>query len=197
MSSRLLLIFLKNPVSGSVKTRLAASIGNEKAVEIYNKLINHTVEASRQVETDIQLWYSSFIDQKDGFDGKRFKKRIQQGRDLGARMWYAFQEGFAEGYAKIAVIGSDCPDISPEILESAFRRLDENEVVLGPSEDGGYYLLGMNSRMPFLFSNIPWSTPEVFPETIRRLNERAISYKLLPELNDIDTADDLDQSGFV
>ena len=196
MSSRLLLIFLRNPVPGSVKTRLAASVGDAKALEIYNKLIEHTVEASRQVDTDIQLWYSSFVDQKDRFDGKRFRKRLQQGGDLGARMWVAFQEGFTEGYAKIAVIGSDCPDISPEILESAFSRLDENEVVLGPSEDGGYYLIGMSSRFPFLFQEMMWSTPDVLPETIRRLEERSISYGLLPELNDIDTVEDLEQSGF-
>ena len=196
MSSRLLLIFLRNPVPGSVKTRLAASVGDAKALEIYNKLIEHTVEASRQVDTDIQLWYSSFVDQKDRFDGKRFRKRLQQGGDLGARMWVAFQEGFTEGYAKVAVIGSDCPDISPEILESAFSRLDENEVVLGPSEDGGYYLIGMSSRFPFLFQEMMWSTPDVLPETIRRLEERSISYGLLPELNDIDTVEDLEQSGF-
>jgi hypothetical protein len=190
------MIFLKNPVSGSVKTRLAASIGDARALEIYNKLVEHTVGASLRVDADIQLWYSSFVDQKDRFDGKRLTKRLQQGEDLGARMWVAFQEGFREGYAKVAVIGSDCPDISPGILESAFSRLDKNEVVLGPAEDGGYYLIGMSSRFPFLFQEMTWSTPDVLPETIRRLEERSISYGLLSELNDIDTVEDLEQSGF-
>lgn len=206
---KLLLIFVKNPQKGKVKTRLAKTVGNKKAYETYLKLLNFTIEVAGKVDAKKQIWYSSFIDHEDGFGSQpsdRFKrsdgsasdfdKKLQRGKNLGERMFNAFQDGFEEQFEKIVIIGSDCPGITPGIIENAFKALDQKEVVIGPSEDGGYYLLGLRKLIPGIFENIPWSTEQVFSETTGVLNNEKKDYKLLPILNDIDTAEDLQNSDF-
>lgn len=193
---KLLLIFIKNPEKGTVKTRLAKTVGNEKAYQTYLKLIDYTLEVARQVEARKQIWYSSFVDEEDGLGGPAFEKKVQKGRNLGERMATAFRQGFKDGFEKVLIIGSDCPGITTEIIESAYARLDQQEVVIGPSEDGGYYLVGSKKFIPQIFDNIPWSTESVYPETIRILRDKSLSYSALPTLNDIDTEEDLRNSNF-
>lgn len=206
---KLLLIFIKNPEKGKVKTRLAKTVGAEKAYQIYLKLVDYTLETAVRVDARKQIWYSSFIDEPDGFleqlsdrskrsDGfnVHFEKKLQQGDNLGERMAGAFKEGFGDGFEKVVIIGSDCPDISSEIVESAYEKLAEKDVVIGPSEDGGYYLIGTNRFIPEVFEEIPWSTEKVFRETVRVLEQHNTSYGLLPVLNDIDTEEDLRNSNF-
>lgn len=192
----LLLIFIKNPEPGKVKTRLAAAIGNQKAYQIYLKLLRHTLKTSLEVNVDKQVWYSSFIDLNDFIPGQDFTKRLQQGRNLGERMLNAFIKGFDDGYKNIVIIGSDCPDIAPAILEQAFDKLDHHDMVIGPSADGGYYLLGMKEMHGELFSDIDWSTEHVLDQTLERANNLSLSTFRLPELNDIDTIEDLRKSGW-
>ena len=186
-----LLIFVKNPVAGKVKTRLAADIGEQEALEVYIKLLEITKEASSSVNADRRVWYSAAAETDDIWSPEKFSKYKQSGKDLGARMSGAFRHAFADGAKKVVIIGSDCPGITANHIEEAYRLLDEADAVLGPSADGGYYLLGMNHFLPALFHDIDWSTSKVLQQTKAVLNEGGIRYAVLEEMNDIDTAEDL------
>lgn len=193
---KLLLIFVKNPEKGKVKTRLAKTLGDDKAYQTYLNLLDFTIDVAGQNDAQKQIWYSSFVDENDGFGGEGFEKKVQQGDNLGIRMLNAFKEGFADGFEKIVIIGSDCPGISSEIIDDAFSMLDQKNVVIGPSEDGGYYLLGLGKLIPEIFKNISWSTESVLSETVEILKTKDIAYGKLPTLNDIDTEEDLQKSDF-
>lgn len=210
-NKKLLLIFVKNPKRGKVKTRLAKTIGKERAYQTYLKLIDYTLKVAAGVDAHKQIWYSTYIDESDNFleepqpsdsskrsDGYdlKFEKKLQRGDHLGEKMSNAFKEGFDHGFEKVVIIGSDCPDISTNVIQNAYKKLAENDVVIGPSEDGGYYLIGSNKFIPGIFKNIPWSTEMVFKETIRVLEKGGKSYGLLTTLNDIDTEEDLRRSDF-
>lgn len=185
-----LIIFVKNPVAGRVKTRLAETVGAEKALVIYHKLLGHTQNVTRSLAADKQVWYSRFMERDDGWDSEVYKKRVQKGDDLGERMQYAFQENFHQGYRKVVIIGSDCAELTTAVIEKAFSVLDDNEVVIGPSIDGGYYLLGMSSYLPMLFEGVAWSTPKVMGQTLAKIQQHGLSLHLLPRLNDIDYESD-------
>ena len=195
-SKNLLLIFIKNPKPGKVKTRLAETVGKDKAYQIYLDLLNYTISEAMKVDSARQVWYSSYIDRDDKIDEDSFQKSVQSGKDLGEKMMNAFAQGFKDGYGKIVIIGSDCPEIAASIIEDAFEKLDECDVVLGPSEDGGYYLLGMRQLIPELFSNIDWSTERVLQQTMFAIQQKKLTWHQLPVLNDIDTEEDLIKSRF-
>jgi rSAM/selenodomain-associated transferase 1 len=194
MAKNLLMIFIKNPVEGKVKTRLGASIGSANALQVYKKLLNHTREVALQVSLNRQVWYSSMIDHRDSWSSDEFSKQLQKGADLGERMSSAFESAFNGGYHKVVIIGSDCFGLSHQHIEKAFQALDEHDGVIGPSKDGGYYLLGMNRNFPQLFNDIEWSTPEVFDKTIEHFRNHGLSFSILDVLNDIDTIEDLRES---
>lgn len=184
------MIFIKNPIAGKVKTRLAKDIGDEKAVEYYRRLLSLTRKAALGCKADRWLWYGDFINEEDEWDDRYFAKKLQHGESLGDRMKNAFAEGFQRGFSKVVIIGSDCPEMSSSLLEEAFERLEQNDVVTGPANDGGYYLLGMRSFQN-LFDGISWSTSEVYPKTIKKIKQAGLSYEELPELTDLDTIEDL------
>ncbi|WP_224485207.1 TIGR04282 family arsenosugar biosynthesis glycosyltransferase [Robertkochia aurantiaca] len=192
MKDRLLLIFIRNPEMGKVKTRLARSIGKERALEVYLELLRHTREVSLKINCDRQLYYSEYIDHHDQWPEEQFKKKLQKGEDLGERMKRAFEEAFSEGYKQIIIIGSDLIDLCVKDLESAFSKLDRHELVIGPAADGGYYLIGMKKNHDELFEDKPWGTSEVLKKTLESLAKEDVA--LLRELNDIDTLDDLENS---
>lgn len=194
MAKNLLMIFIKNPVEGKVKTRLGASIGSVNALQVYKKLLNHTREVALQVSVDRQVWYSSMIDHRDSWSSDNFSKQLQKGADLGERMSSAFESAFDGGYSKVVIIGSDCFGLSHQHIEKAFQALEQHDTVIGPSKDGGYYLLGMKSYSPELFNDIEWSTPQVFDKTIEHFRSHDLSFKTLDVLNDIDTIEDLRES---
>jgi len=194
MEKNLLMIFIKNPVAGEVKTRLGASIGSTNALQVYKKLLSHTREIAVQVKCDREIWYSSMIDRRDSWNSDLFEKKLQQGRNLGVRMSGAFQQAFEAGYEKAVIIGSDCPELEPQHIEDAFDALRSQDAVIGPSEDGGYYLLGMKKYTPEIFSDIEWSTSSVFEETKRHFEQLGLTCKTLEVLNDIDTIEDLKKS---
>jgi len=189
---RLLLVFVKNPVLGRVKTRLARTIGDAKALWVYERLLEHTRRAAGGVAAQRWVCYSDFVPAADAWLEGGFTPCQQEGETLGDRMGRAFRQGFAAGCRPIVIIGSDCPGVSPALLEEAFRQLASFPVVLGPATDGGYYLLGMN-RMIDLFRDKPWSTPAVLAETVADLQRADIPYALLPALSDVDEAADLDR----
>ena len=216
-SENALIIFIKNPQLGKVKTRLAKTVGNEKALEIYLELSKITREncqilsqriPSERGQSDIQpyVFYSDFINTNDDWSNDIFKKAVQSGEDLGDRMSNAFLL-ILQNHAKACIIGSDCPSLSAAILEAAFEALDNHDFVVGPSTDGGYYLLGMNapqylsdnkseiepphlSPWEYLFENMVWSTENVLSETLQRMKAQGKTVALLPELTDVDEEKD-------
>lgn len=196
MSKNLLVIFVKNPEINKVKTRLAKSVGGQNALMIYRKLLEHTHKVTSALKTpaDKQVWYSSRIDRTDLWETGDYEKHLQQGETLGKRMEKAFEDAFETGYARVVIIGSDCPGLETTHLEAAFQHLNEQGAVIGPAEDGGYYLLGMTEFLPSVFRNITWSEPTVLQQTKERLTGEGLSIYELETLNDIDTAEDLKQS---
>ncbi len=191
MKNSALIIFAKNPEAGKVKTRLAATIGNEQALAVYNHLLNHTVSCTEYLPIDKFVFYSNNIPHEDVWDLKHYFKDLQIGKDLGERMKNAVDATFEKGYEKIVIIGTDCPELTGGIIMNAFEYLQNNDLVIGPAEDGGYYLIGSKKLHTEIFEDIKWSTAEVLNETIRKLNSLQLSYFLLPELNDIDEEKDL------
>lgn len=191
MSSSLLLIFIKNPELGKVKTRLAATIGNRKALRIYLKLLERTHAITQSLPCDKVVYYSPTIQPDDIWSQGAFQKALQREGDLGERMQDAFQTGFTQGYKKICIIGSDCYELTSEIIQAAYQALDAHDAVIGPSLDGGYYLLGMKGLHPELFQNKHWSTSSVLKDTIADLEQKNLRWTTLSELNDVDEEGDL------
>ena len=191
MLSHQLIIFVKNPELGKVKTRLAASVGDEEALKIYQYLLNYTKRVVTAISCGKRVMYSSFIDQNDNWGAASFKKSIQKGKELGERMKNAFQDIFEEeDHSKVVLIGSDCGELTPRILDQAFIALDNHEVVIGPAKDGGYYLIGMTDFHATLFEGISWSTSSVFEGTVKKAEQLFLKIYTLPMLNDVDTFKD-------
>ena len=189
MSKNLLIIFTRNPKLGKVKTRLAKSIGDKNALSIYNTLLDRTEKTTRNLNCDKAFYYSLKIRKNDIWDASIYQKHRQHGDDLGIRMLNAFSESFNNNYDKVAIIGSDLFDLKSNHINDAFKALDNNDIVIGPAHDGGYYLLGMKSLYSQVFKNKNWGTSTVFKETKNDLKNENIY--LLETLNDIDVYDDL------
>lgn len=191
MENAALIIFVKNPILGRAKTRLAKTIGDDKALAIYKKLLEKTCAVVTPLKADIHVYYNDFIDRDDIWDNQRFHKYLQVDDDLGMKMFCAFEQVFERGYQKVCVIGSDCWDLKTEYLESAFEALDENHIAIGPSFDGGYYLLGMKKLEKSLFDNKQWSTPSVFNDTLADIHRLGWAAYQLPKISDVDVEEDL------
>ncbi len=192
-----LILFLKYPEKQNVKTRLARSLGDEAAVALYKEMAETAIDAARPLarkragvviafdppmrERALRQWVNGpfrFIPQGEG--------------NLGDRLSRVVHAAFQEGAKKVVVIGSDCPDIETFTLRQAFSVLSKKQVVIGPSEDGGYYLIGLTqAEQNCIFEGVPWSTPDVLSHTLNTLAKKGLSYRLLPKKLDIDTAEDL------
>lgn len=191
-----LLIFIKNPEKGKVKTRIAQTAGEDRALQIYLELLRHTRQVSQEIDARRLLFYSDFIEESDQWSSQEFQKLVQHGEDLGERMSNAFLLGLIQPDDKAIIIGSDCPLLTNDIVESAFAKLDDFPFVVGPATDGGYYLLGMKHHTPEVFENIQWSTKNVLSDTLERIQELEKEYFLLPELPDIDYEADWKKYGW-
>ena len=190
MPKNLLLVFTRNPELGKVKTRLAKTVGNATALKIYTFLLKRTRDIAIKVSADKAVYYSVKVRENDIWDASIFQKHQQVGEDLGIRMLHAFKNGFKAGYEKVMIIGSDLYDLTAETIENAFIALENNEVVIGPAEDGGYYLLGMNSLEEKIFKNKDWGTETVRKDTLEDLKDKKVF--LLGELNDVDIFEDIE-----
>jgi uncharacterized protein len=186
-----LIIFVRKPELGKVKTRLAADIGDDRALQVYIELLKHTHAVTCNLCCDKYVYYSESTVEDDMWENTIFRKASQKGEGLGERMMAAFSDLFKNGYTKVVIIGSDCPALSTDIIESAFQELNVYNAVIGPSADGGYYLLGLTELLSGLFYNKQWSTASVLQDTITSITSLNKSYFLLPVLADIDTAGDL------
>lgn len=184
-----LIVFVRKAELGKVKTRIAKTHGDEVALEIYEKLLDHTRIVAEQVNCERYLFYAGEIDNDDAWDGKKFSKFLQQGADLGEKMQDAF-ETVIRKTTPVLIIGSDCAALTSEDIERAFIELEDNDVVIGPAVDGGYYLLGMNDLQLFLFQDMSWSQESLIEETIFKIQDRGLRYSLLSTKSDVDYHED-------
>jgi uncharacterized protein len=186
-----LIIFLRYPEIGECKTRLAASIGDSNSLEVYKELLYHTNLITNYLKNDIFLFYNKKNTKILPWNKDIYQVAYQSEGDLGTKMNNAFQQLFDKGYQHLVIIGSDCYELTQNIIEQAFIDLEEYKVAIGPAKDGGYYLLGLSQNTPELFENIAWSTNKVYQSTIEILHKLGINYSVGPILSDIDTVDDL------
>ncbi|MCG6167499.1 TIGR04282 family arsenosugar biosynthesis glycosyltransferase [Leptospira sanjuanensis] len=186
-----LILFLKNPRIGQVKTRLAAGLGNEAALNVYEQLVEITQKQVAGLDLPVRLYFDSIPEFVSGKWGNQVSAHLQSGEDLGFRMSHAFSETFSQGAQKAVIIGSDCPDLETKHIREAFSALDQSDVVVGPALDGGYYLLGLKSYLPEIFREVPWSTDRVFAGTLEKLQLLRKNVWILPKLGDVDEPEDL------
>jgi len=190
------IIFVRKPELGKVKSRLAKTVGKQKALKIYIELSKHTALTVKDFlesedNTQVFIFYSGGIVLDDSWNNIAYKKQNQVGENLGQKMENAFQYCFEEGFENVCIIGSDCPEIDKSVLENAFSVLENHDAVIGPADDGGYYLLGMNQLHSQVFKEKPWGTAAVFQNTIEDFENLRLSYKALKTLSDIDIESDL------
>lgn len=193
MNKELVIVFVKNIKLGKVKTRLAKTIGDQGAFEVYSQLVKITETALQNLNIDKRIYFSdAVVDSK--WTG--LYKTVQQGVDLGERMKNAFLDGFKDGYTHVVLIGSDLPDIEAKHIKNGLTALKDTNTVFGPAEDGGYYLIGMSKMHALVFENKPWSQSNLLKETLAELEKNSITFSTLETLNDIDTFKDLEASNF-
>jgi uncharacterized protein len=197
ISANHLLIFMRNPELGKVKKRLAVSVGNEKALEVYRLLYEHTLSVAGSMPYKKIIYFSQHLDPDVSNLCRDFNLQVQSGADLGERMNSAIKNSLDNGARKVVLIGTDCPDINHQIIAEAFKGLDDNEVVLGPADDGGYYLVGMSLPRFSIFNDIPWGSKNVLTDTIDTLKKNKISFLLLGKMFDVDDFDDAVRAGFI
>ena len=186
-----LIIFIRNPEPGRVKTRLAKTVGDDAALDVYRRLLRHTRHTAEAVSCMRFLFYADQIAPKDEWTGAMFSKHLQSGIDLGERMLHAFELVFEQACGQAIIIGSDCPGIDPALIESAFDKLLDNDVVIGPATDGGYYLLGLKRLHGELFRGKSWSTAAIFAQTVQDIESLGLRCAQLPVLTDVDEENDL------
>jgi rSAM/selenodomain-associated transferase 1 len=189
--SQKLIIFVRAPRLGEVKTRLAHAIGKEAALRAYRVLLGQLLENLESLQ-NVELRFTPDAGRAELAPWLRpgWALMPQGEGDLGERLGRAFQESFAEGCQRVVIIGSDCPAVSVTDIESAWRALLTNDVVLGPASDGGYWLIGLRGPQAGLLENVPWSTASVLETTLARVRNAGLTFHCLRELTDIDTAED-------
>lgn len=186
----LLIIFTRNPVLGKVKTRLAKTVGDKTALDIYTFLLKKTKEITLDSPCDKVVYYSEKIIKNDIWNCNSFRKEVQSGEDLGAKMKNSFYDAFENNYRKVVLIGSDIYDLESYHINEAFKKLDTNDVVMGPALDGGYYLIGLKKMHPKIFDNKKWGSSTVRKDTLKNLEK--VDVHLLPILNDVDVIEDIE-----
>ena len=190
-----LLVFARVPALGKVKSRLAAGVGAPAALAVYHELLTITRRAIAEAGLPATVWLADTAGQlptaRESQEWPGFTARCQPTGDLGERMAASFAAAFAVGAKRVAIIGTDCPGLGAAHLTQAIELLREHDVVLGPATDGGYYLLGLRQPRPELFRDKRWSTDSVLADTLADAQRLGLRVALLPELRDVDTADDL------
>lgn len=189
-----LILFVRNPELGKVKTRLAATVGQEAALRIYRQLLQHTLHITQSLPARKYVFYAGAVPQSDSWQAAGYRQRLQSEGDLGEKMRRAFETVFGDGCQQAVIIGSDCPELTSPIVALAFEQLRHHDVVIGPAEDGGYYLLGMKMVHPALFAGMQWSTATVYDATMRSIRQLGLDAYILPRLADIDTEEDWRQA---
>ena len=192
-----LLLFIKSPIKGQVKTRLAAETGGDFAVELYKCFVEDIISLAENLDVHLEVCFCP-ANRKTTFSewlGEQHCYRAQTGNNLGERLKNAFENAFEEGFTNVVAIGSDSPDLPEEFLRLAFKELESHDAVIGPGSDGGYYLIGFSrtSFLPVAFDGIAWSTSAVCKQTVEILKRHKLKMYLLPEWHDVDTRSDLEK----
>jgi hypothetical protein len=197
-----ILFFVKHPTPGKVKTRLAARVGAEQASAIYQKLAEKVCELlphdaqifvafdPPEKRSEVEDWIGPLLGDEREASGLAPKFIAQSDGDLGRRIALGFDEVFAAGHDRAAVIGSDCIDIETNFFETAWCALEGHDCVIGPAMDGGYYLLALRRPCPGMFEKITWSSDSTLLETLQRARELGLNVFLLPLKSDVDTERD-------
>lgn len=194
--ARAVLVFVRAPERGTVKTRLAAAIGAAGALRVYRRLAEHTLReaaalAGEGVQVRVHHTPADAGDAVRHWLGAGPSYLPQAQGDLGMRMEDAFARAFAAGAERVVIVGSDLPEVSASLLRRAFDALDAHPAVIGPARDGGYYLLGLTRMVDGIFQGIAWSTPDVLAATLVRFRAAGVDPGMLEELADVDEPEDL------
>ncbi len=194
MNKNLYGLLAKYPDAGKVKTRLASDVGAEGAAEIYRMIAERVFVNTSPAGADFDrvIFYSP-PQAKSRFEKwlPAVKLILQKGRDIGEIMQNAIEDLFSSGAARVVLTGADIPDMDTDVIEDAFSRLEDADIVIGPAEDGGYYLIGMKALHPEIFRGISWSTEKVFEETVRIIERVRLSYSTVRTLSDVDRKEDI------
>jgi len=185
----ILIVFTKETVAGEVKTRLGEKIGMHASKWVYEQLLQHTAQVSKKSKLKTVVFHNKKTIKQHPYFPHALKNQVQIGTNLGEKMEAAFLWAFDKGYQKVLLIGSDLWTLNENTLLKAEQALDNNDFVIGPSYDGGYYLLGKKKMNRKIFKDIPWSTPQVFKKTLLNISKKSIHY--LEIANDIDDLEDL------
>ena len=189
------IIFIRSPEKGRVKTRLAKGVGETAALELYRCFVMDVLDMVRSTPWALRVYYypENAFPRIRGWLGDDLDLFPQQGTTLGDKMENALADTFIAEYERAVLIGSDLPDLPSQILDTAFKGLDQCSAAIGPSRDGGYYLIGFTAEgfTPQIFHSIPWGTDRVFDLTLNRFMDYHVSYYTLPVWQDIDTQKDL------
>ncbi|GBD98261.1 2-phospho-L-lactate guanylyltransferase [bacterium BMS3Abin07] len=197
MIGNALIIFAKAPEKDNVKTRLAGYLSDKQRVELYEKLLTETIESLRKIEDiDTFLCYSP-RDSDSYFSSFGVEMFSQSGRDLGERMDNALSTTLDRGYCNTVLVGVDIPGLSRDVVRSALALLADNEIVFGPAQDGGYYLVGVKKRIHEIFTGIQWSTGDTLKQSVEKARHYGYSMALTKTLSDIDTIGDVIKSGYM
>ncbi len=195
VSETVVALFVRAPVLGRVKTRLAFGLGEEGACYLYQAMVADILGTLKTTDLPIHLFYA---DEESGalplaWRDAAVQVRPQRGADIGERMAAAFADCFAQEIEQVIVVGSDIPDLDARIILAAREALIAHDAALAPAVDGGYGLIALNRQRyrPELFTDIPWSTDRVLSTTLQRFAACRLSVALLPVLRDIDTLADL------
>lgn len=186
---RALIIFQKNPELGKVKTRLAETIGKQNALLIYTVLVEHTHQIVCQIDAKKYLYFSNYVE--NNLKSLNYTLKVQNGQDLGERMLNAISEVIQEGAKQVVLLGTDCYELTHEIIENAFHMLETNDYCIGPAVDGGYYLIGTTFPDGVVFLGKQWSTETVMEEAKKSIQNLGKKMALLETLSDVDYEVDL------
>jgi hypothetical protein len=196
MEKKRLVVFTRYPEPGKTKTRLIPALGPEGAAAVQQRMTRYTLDSARTIAKELSVavevrFAGGDSEKMAACFGSDLAYRPQGHGDLGCRMMCAFRDAFEEGAEQVAIIGTDCPDLTAETIGDAFKKLATRDLVLGPANDGGYYLIASRSAIPQLFDAIPWGVEEVLDETVRRAQSLGLSTDLLRRLSDVDRPEDL------
>jgi len=194
ISQQHLIIFTRYPEAGKTKTRLISTLGDIGAANLQRQMIEYTISQAQKLPRSISIevrFAGGNLQLMEEWLGASLSYQFQGEGDLGDRMVRSLSDAFEQNATQAVIIGTDCPDADVYILEQAFAKLQNFDLVLGPAVDGGYYLIGLRRLIPELFINIDWGTTQVLQATLDVANKLNIVYTCLPVLSDIDRPEDL------
>jgi hypothetical protein len=192
---RCILVFVKAPEKGKVKTRLSKILGKTVALGLYKNFVADIIATLQTGRYTFRICFHPSDAEHKMMDwiGREYVLMPQRGNHIGERMANAFRKTFMDGFEHVLLIGTDLPDLPATVIDEAFKNLEKNAAVIGPAFDGGYYLIGFQSKtfLPAIFERIPWSTRQVFEKTIKIFEKNQYRVHRLPKWRDIDLYEDL------